>query len=132
MAKARAGFHGPYGTGINQLFRGMGGAEYIASFLTGFNGEESEQGGALFYYNTASGSYVAMNPVLFDDLVEYSDGTAATEEQMAQDVAAFLMWAAEPHLDARKQTGFSVMIFLALFGAIVYLTKKKVWHDVAH
>ena len=62
----------------------------------------------------------------------YDDGSPATVDQYARDVAAFLMWAAEPHLDARKQTGFSVMIFLALFGAIVYLTKKKVWHNVAH
>ena len=36
MAKARAGFHGPYGTGLAQLFKGMGGAEYIASILSGY------------------------------------------------------------------------------------------------
>ena len=44
MAKARAGFHGPVGLGINQLLRGMGGPEYIASLLTGFTGEEQELG----------------------------------------------------------------------------------------
>ncbi len=37
MAKARAGFHGPYGLGINQFLKGMGGAEYIASLLTGYH-----------------------------------------------------------------------------------------------
>ena len=42
MAKARAGFHGPYGLGLNQLFKGMGGAEYIRAFLLGFTGEEDE------------------------------------------------------------------------------------------
>ncbi|MFA9230795.1 MAG: cytochrome c1 [Microgenomates group bacterium] len=36
MAKARAGFHGPYGSGINQLMRGMGGPEYIHAILTGY------------------------------------------------------------------------------------------------
>lgn len=130
MAKARAGFHGPYGLGINQLLRGMGGAEYIASFLTGFNGEESEQGGALFYYNTASGSYVAMPSVLFEGLVEYSDGTAATEEQMAQDVAAFLMWAAEPSLTERKKWGFLGVVFLTLLASLLYLTNKRLWAPV--
>lgn len=130
MAKARAGFHGPYGLGINQLLHGMGGAEYIASFLTGFNGDETEQGGSVFYYNTASGSYVAMNPVLFDGLVEYSDGTPATEAQMAQDVAAFLMWAAEPRLTERKMWGFLGVIFLTLLASLLYLTNKRLWAPV--
>lgn len=130
MAKGRAGFHGPYGLGINQLMRGMGGAEYIASFLTGFNGEETEQGGSVFYYNTASGSYVAMPEVLFDDVVEYSDGTAATPEQMAQDVAAFLMWAAEPKLTERKMWGFIGVIFLTLLASLLYLTNKRLWAPV--
>jgi len=47
MAKARAGFHGPYGLGINQLFKGMGGAEYIASLMTGYTGETKEEAGAI-------------------------------------------------------------------------------------
>ncbi|MCB1405506.1 MAG: cytochrome c1 [Rhodobacteraceae bacterium] len=130
MAKARAGFHGPYGLGINQLIHGMGGAEYIASFLMGFNGDESEQGGALFYYNEAFGGYVAMNPVLFEDLVEYSDGTRATEEQMAQDVAAFLMWAAEPRQTERKMWGFVGVIFLTLLASLLYLTNKRLWAPI--
>ncbi|MCL4675132.1 MAG: cytochrome c1 [Pararhodobacter sp.] len=130
MAKARAGFHGPYGLGINQLLHGMGGAEYIASFLTGFNGDESEQGGALFYYNEAFGGYVSMNPVLFDDLVEYSDGTQASESQMAQDVAAFLMWAAEPRQTERKKWGFVGVIFLTLLASLLYLTNKRLWAPI--
>ena len=48
-----------------------------------------------------------------------------TIDQYPRDVAAFLMWAAEPHLETRKQTGFVVMIFLALFGGLVYLTKAQ-------
>ena len=55
-----------------------------------------------------------------------------TVDQYARDVSAFLMWAAEPHLEARKQTGFQVMIFLVLFAGLVYLTKRKVWSNVAH
>jgi ubiquinol-cytochrome c reductase cytochrome c1 subunit len=47
-------------------------------------------------------------------------------------VAAFLMWAAEPHMEARKEIGFRVMIFLLIFGVLVYLTKRKVWAEVAH
>ena len=61
MAKARAGFHGPMGTGINQLVKGMGGAEYIASLLAGYTGEEKEEFGTVFYENTAyPGRWIAM------------------------------------------------------------------------
>jgi ubiquinol-cytochrome c reductase cytochrome c1 subunit len=42
------------------------------------------------------------------------------------------MWAAEPHLEDRKKTGFRVVIFLLLFAGLMYLTKRKVWADVAH
>ena len=130
MAKARAGFHGPYGLGINQLLHGMGGPEYIASFLTGFTGEETEQGGALYYENSAYGGYVAMPPQLEDGMLEYSDGTEASAEQMAQDVAAFLMWAAEPKLTERKMWGFVGFIFLTLLASLLYLTNKRLWAPV--
>ena len=42
------------------------------------------------------------------------------------------MWAAEPHMEQRKQTGFQVMVFLVLFAGLVYLTKRKVWASVTH
>ena len=78
MAKARAGFHGPYGTGINQMLRGIGGPEYITSMLLGYTGEESEQAGTILYENEAFGGYMAMAPILYGDDVEYADGTVAT------------------------------------------------------
>ena len=113
-----------------------GGPDYIHALLTGYNqtppaGMEIADG---TYYNPyfIGGKSLSMSPPLSDGQVAYDDSAPQTVDQYARDVSAFLMWAAEPHLDARKQTGFSVMIFLALFGAIVYLTKKKVWHDVAH
>ena len=63
--------------------------------------------------------------------VTYDDGSPQTVEQYSKDVAAFLMWAAEPHLDARKRIGFQVMIFLIVFAGLMYFTKKKVW-SAAH
>lgn len=127
MAKGRAGFHGPYGTGLNQLYRGMGGPEYIASMLVGFTGEEIEEAGVLLYENTAYGGFMAMPPVLYGDDVAYADGTEATPEQIAQDVSAFLMWAAEPKLMARKATGLTAFLFLVLLSVLLYFTNKKVW-----
>jgi len=98
--------------------------------LTGFTGEESESGGSILFENAAFGGYVSMNPVLFEDLIEYSDGTAATEEQMAQDVAAFLTWAAEPRLPQRKLWGFVGVIFLTLLASLLYLTNKRLWAPI--
>lgn len=127
MAKARAGFHGPAGLGINQILHGMGGPEYIATFVHAFTGETQEVAGVTLYENSAKGSYVAMPPVLQDDLVTYQDGTPATVDQMAQDVAAFLMWTAEPKMMARKQAGLTAVLFLVVLTVLLYFTNKKIW-----
>ena len=71
-----------------------------------------------------------MAPPLTDGRVEYTDGSPATVDQYAKDVASFMMWSAEPHLDARKRIGLQVMIFLLVFAGLMYFTKKKVWAEV--
>jgi ubiquinol-cytochrome c reductase cytochrome c1 subunit len=131
MAKARAGFHGPMGLGINQFFKGIGGPEYIASVLNGYSGEEREEAGATFYENhTFPGGWIAMAPPLSDDQVSYADGTPATVKQMSEDVAAFLMWTAEPQLMARKEAGFKAVLLLILLSTLLYLTNKRLWANV--
>ena len=128
MAKARAGFHGPYGLGINQLINGIGGPEYIMNLLLGFNEEEKEQAGTVLYGNNVyPGGWIGMGQPLWGDDVEYMDGTEATMEQEAEDVTAFLMWAAEPKLNARKQFGFTAILFLSVLFILLYLTNKKLW-----
>jgi ubiquinol-cytochrome c reductase cytochrome c1 subunit len=151
MAKARAGFSGPYGTGINQMFKGMGGPEYIHAILMGY--EEPPECAADFesdgYYNkyfakgavpdsckdeeghsTIEGSWIAMPQPLSDDLLTYADGTPATADQMSTDVSSFLMWAAEPKLMARKEAGFVSVIFLVILSTLLYLTNKRLWAGV--
>lgn len=131
MAKARAGFHGPYGTGLSQLFNGMGGPEYITSILAGYTGEEKEEAGTVLYENTAfPGGWISMAPPLADDLVEYADGNPTDLHHLAEDVSAFLMWAAEPKLMARKQAGLTGVLFLVLLSALLYLTNKRIWAPV--
>lgn len=131
MAKARAGFHGPYGTGMSQLFNGIGGPEYIVSILTGYTGEEKEEAGTVFYENTAfPGGWISMPPPLSDDLVTYADGHPASTHHMAEDVAAFLTWTAEPKLMARKHTGFLAVTFLTVLTVLLYLTNKRLWAGV--
>jgi ubiquinol-cytochrome c reductase cytochrome c1 subunit len=129
MAKARAGFHGPAGTGISQLINGMGGPEYIASLLAGYTGEEKEEAGTILYENTAfPGGWISMAPPLYGDDVEFADEDASTElEDIAQDVSAFLMWTAEPKMMARKQAGLTGLIFLSVLSVLLYLTNKRLW-----
>ncbi|MEM8822674.1 MAG: cytochrome c1 [Pseudomonadota bacterium] len=131
MAKARAGFSGPYNLGINQIVKGMGGPEYIASLLTGYTGEEKEEAGTVLYENTAfPGGWISMAPVLWGDDVEFDDGSPTDIESTAQDVAAFLMWTAEPKLAARKQMGLTAVIMLTVLSVLLYLTNKRIWAPV--
>lgn len=131
MAKARAGFHGPMGSGINQLLKGIGGAEYIASILTGYTGEEKEEAGTTFYENTAfPGGWIAMAPPLYGEDVEFADGHSNELHHEAEDVAAFLRWTAEPHQDARKRTGFVAVFFLVILTVLLYLTNKRIWAPI--
>ena len=128
MAKARAGFSGPEGTGLNQLLRGGGGPEYMASLLTHYDGEEREESGTTLYGNESyPGGWISMAPPLEDGLVEYPDGSDNSVEAMALDVAAFLTWAAEPKMMARKQAGFVSVLLLVLLSALLYLTNKRLW-----
>ncbi|NOE19103.1 cytochrome c1 [Ruegeria atlantica] len=128
MAKARAGFHGPYGLGINQLVKGMGGAEYIASLLDGYTGEEKEEAGTVLYENKAfPGGWISMAPPLADEQVEFADGHSNSVEHMSEDVSAFLMWAAEPKMMERKNAGFVGVIFLTVLSVLLYLVNKRLW-----
>ena len=131
MAKARAGFSGPYGTGINQFFKGMGGSEYIVSLLDGYTGEEKTEAGTTLYENTAfPGGWIAMAPPLEDGLVDFDDGHDNSVKYMAEDVSAFLMWTAEPKMMARKQAGLTGVILLTLLSVLLYLTNKRLWAPV--
>lgn len=111
------------------------GPDYLYGLLTGY--EEAPEGFEVpvgQYYNTGfiSGETLAMAPPLMDELVEYTDGTPMTVDQYARDVSAFLMWAAEPKLEQRKELGLGVMLFLILFASLLYFTKRKIWKDVEH
>ena len=114
------------------------GVDYITGLLTGYDaapkGVKVEDG---LHWNTYfPGNKIAMaNPlaVVFDDNGKpndasfYTDGTPLTREQVAKDISAFLMWAAEPHMEARKQTGSKVMIWLLLLAGLLLMTKKRIW-----
>jgi ubiquinol-cytochrome c reductase cytochrome b/c1 subunit len=108
------------------------GVDYIAALLKGYEKtpEGMQMAPGMMYNTFFPGHGIAMPPPLSDGQVSYDDSSPATVDQYAKDVAAFLAWTAEPHLEARKRMGLQVIIVLLLLGGMLYFTKKKVWHDV--
>jgi ubiquinol-cytochrome c reductase cytochrome b/c1 subunit len=108
------------------------GPNYVDALLQGY--EEKPPAGftlpAGSYYNKYfPGHAIKMPKPLNDGQVTFDDGSPATVAQYARDVTTFLMWAAEPHMEARKRLGLQVFVFLVLFTGLMYFTKKKVWAD---
>ncbi len=108
------------------------GPDYVAAVLTGYADppEGMELGDNQSYNKYFAGHRISMPPPLFDDLVEYEDGTPATVEQMAVDVSHFFMFAAEPQLEDRHRLGVKVVIFLLVLTGLLYALKRKIWRDV--
>ena len=109
-----------------------GGADYVYSVLLGY--EDPPAGVKLddgVYYNAYMyGNNIKMPNPLSDGLVEYNDGTEATEEQMAKDVVTFLAWSAEPHLEERHKIGFKVIIYLIILTFLAYFSMKRLWSRI--
>ena len=118
------------------------GANYIHALITGYRNQPAEllkefpgakTPNGLHYNPYFANLNIAMPPPLTSDgQVGYADGTKATKDQMARDVAAFLTWTAEPNLEARHQAGFAAVIFLLGFVFLAWGAYKNVWRDEAH
>ena len=108
------------------------GPNYIDAILQGF--EDTPPAGVTVpegtYYNKYfPGHAIKMPKPLSDGQVQFDDGAPTTVPQYAHDVTTFLMWAAEPKMEARKQLGMQVFVILIIFAGLMYFTKKKVWAD---
>jgi len=108
------------------------GPDYVAALLQGFQDNppaDFKLPEGSYYNKYFPGHAIKMPKPLQDGQVTFDDGAPATVAQYAKDVTSFLMWAAEPHMEARKQLGFQVFVFLIIFVGLMYFTKKKVWAD---
>lgn len=133
--QARAANHGALPPDLSVMAKARpGGPDYIYALLTGYHEPpEDFQLVPGMHYNAAfPGHQIAMPPILQAGAVKYTDGTEPTLDNHARDVAAFLMWAAEPKLEQRHQIGARVMIFLLVFAVIMYLAKRSVWARLHH
>ena len=108
------------------------GPDYLYSLLVGYKDAPSDTSvpDGMYYNNAYSGNLIAMPQPLYGDDVTYADGTNASIEVMSADLTQFLMWAAEPKLEARKRIGVAVVFFLSIFVILSILAKRRVWADV--
>jgi len=130
---AQAANGGAYPPDMSVLVKARGGGvDYIYSLLQGY--EDPPIGVTLddgVYYNKYMyGNKIKMANQLSDGLVEYADGTNATVEQMSKDITTFLMWTAEPHLEARHRMGFKAIIYLIILTTLVYFSMKRLWSGI--
>jgi cytochrome c1 len=110
------------------------GPDYIHALLISYQDAPSSMTMAQgMYYNAAfPGHQIAMPAPLSDGVVTYPDGVPATVDNYARDIAAFLMWTAEPKLEERKRMGLKVLVYLAVLAGLLYLSKRAIWRNVEH
>ena len=130
---AQAANGGAYPPDMSVLVKARGGGvDYIYSLLQGYEdppaGITLDEG--VHYNKYMYGNKIKMANPLSEGLVEYADGTAATVEQMSKDVTTFLMWTAEPHLEARHRMGFKAIIYLIILTTLVYFSMKRIWSRI--
>ncbi len=130
---AQAANGGAYPPDMSVLVKARGGGvNYIYSLLQGYEdppiGEILDEG--VYYNKYMYGNKIKMANPLSDGLVEYADGTEATVEQMSKDITTFLMWTAEPHLEARHRMGFKAIVYLIILTILVYFSMKRIWSRI--
>lgn len=127
---ARAANGGAYPPDLSLITKARpNGTNYVHALLTGYETAPADfvlpEGK---YYNPYfPGGAIAMPAPLSNGQIQYGDNTEASMEQMSQDVVNFLQWVAEPEMQARKQMGVKVMIFLSFMTLFFYFAKKRIW-----
>ena len=130
---ARLANNGAYPPDLSLIVKARAnGADYLYSLLNGYKDypENFEASEGMYYNEFYPGYQIAMPSPIMDDIVEYSDGTEATQEQIAKDVTSFLAWTAEPELEERKSLGVKTLFFLILLTIMLLGVKRKIWKDV--
>jgi ubiquinol-cytochrome c reductase cytochrome c1 subunit len=130
---ARAALNGALPPDLSVIEKAReGGPDYIFALMTGYGEPPAgmKMGDGMNYNKYFAGHQIAMPQPLQNDQVTYADGTKASIEQKARDVATFLNWIANPEMEQRKRIGVKVILFLVLLTGVTYAVKRQVWADV--
>ena len=132
--EAKTIFGGTYPPDLSLLTKTMkNGPDYIYSLLTGYEEnppQDFELTDGLYYNPYHDAKVIAMPPPLYDNVIEYIDGTNASLHQLSFDIVHFLNWAAEPKLQKRKSLGLKVLLFLIVLTLLLYVTMKEIWSRI--
>ncbi|KFU93760.1 hypothetical protein M959_14278, partial [Chaetura pelagica] len=106
-----------------------GGEDYVFSLLTGYcdppAGVTVREG--LHYNPYFPGQAIGMAPPIYNEILEFDDGTPATMSQIAKDICTFLRWAAEPEHDHRKRMGLKMLMISGLLTSLLFYLKRHKW-----
>tara|TARA_B100000579_G_scaffold437023_1_gene464865 strand:+ start:1124 stop:1921 length:798 start_codon:yes stop_codon:yes gene_type:complete len=130
---ARVANNGAYPPDLSLITKArVGGADYLYSLLNGYKEypENFEASEGMYFNEYYPGNQIAMPAPIEDDIVEYDDGTEASQSQIARDVTSFLAWTAEPELETRKSLGVKTIFFLILISIMLLGVKRKIWKDL--
>ena len=131
--EARANNNGAYPPDLSVITKAKkDGANYIYNLLLGYKDPpaDMEVGEGMYYNIYMEGNQIAMPQPIYDESVDYADGTNNSAEQLAEDLVVFLTWAAEPELEVRKNLGIKVILFFIILGFIIFLAKNSLWREV--
>ena len=131
--EARANNNGAYPPDLSVITKAKkDGANYIYNLLLGYKDPpaDMEVGEGMYYNIYMAGNQIAMPQPIYDESVDYVDGTNNSAEQLAEDLVVFLTWAAEPELEVRKNLGIKVILFFVVLGFIIFLAKNRLWREV--
>ena len=131
--EARANNNGAYPPDLSVITKAKkDGANYIYNLLLGYKDPpaDMEVGEGMYYNIYMAGNQIAMPQPIYDESVDYADGTNNSAEQISEDLVVFLTWAAEPELEVRKNLGIKVILFFIILGFIIFLAKNRLWREV--
>ncbi|XP_066288540.1 cytochrome c1, heme protein, mitochondrial-like [Branchiostoma lanceolatum] len=128
---ARAANNGAYPPDLSYIILARhGGEDYVFSLLTGYCDPPAglpELRDGQYYNPYFPGQAISMAQALYNEIIEYEDGTPATQSQLAKDVCTFLRWASEPEHDQRKRMGLKALMIASMVIAFFYYLKRHKW-----
>lgn len=111
-----------------------GGTDYIYGLMTGYLDDapaDFDLSEGTYYNKYYPGHQIFMAQPLYEEAVDYEDGTEPTLEQHAKDITAFLAWAANPEMEERKRLGIKVILYLIILTAMFYALKRRIWSNIS-
>ena len=131
--EARVSNNGAYPPDLSVIVKARkNGVNYLYSLLLGYEDPPSELElyDGMYYNKFIDGNQIAMPQPIYDESVDYDDGTINDLPQLSKDLVTFLAWASEPELEERKKLGIKVILFFLIMSFIILLAKRRLWKDV--